>query len=282
MGTLLREYVPQSVVSASLTRQTQIYRRIRASVRLIAVQNLGNSRINAGSVCISMNKQRSRPVIRVRKVMTSPLPFPHSHSIVLRDRNALNFKCKFFLWTTKNRLSDPSEISALEFKGRIFADSESAGFIDYRQRLVDFLQTSRAHGRNTGKRPSAPIIGRALEHLGNDTRERSARRPRVLCPDRRRRSVPLVLATPIGAAAQQQIDNDRLALASRRVQRCGRPMAARRRGIDVNAPVEQEADDLRLSAHSGEDECLLGGGTLIGCEWQKSGEGRASSDIEPV
>jgi len=41
----------------------------------------------------------------------------HSHSIILSDRNALNSKRKFFLHPTKNRLSDPSEISALEFKG---------------------------------------------------------------------------------------------------------------------------------------------------------------------
>ncbi len=38
------------------------------------------------------------------------------HSIVLTDGNALNSKRKFFLHATKNRLSDPSEISALDFK----------------------------------------------------------------------------------------------------------------------------------------------------------------------
>ena len=41
---------------------------------------------------------------------------PHSHSIVLRDRNALNFQCKHFPFTPKNRLRDPSENQALEFK----------------------------------------------------------------------------------------------------------------------------------------------------------------------
>jgi hypothetical protein len=41
----------------------------------------------------------------------------HSHSIILSDRNALNSVHKFFLPTMKNRLPDPSEICALEFKG---------------------------------------------------------------------------------------------------------------------------------------------------------------------
>lgn len=41
----------------------------------------------------------------------------HSHSIVLGHGNALNFQRNFFQHTTKNRLADPSQISALEFKG---------------------------------------------------------------------------------------------------------------------------------------------------------------------
>jgi hypothetical protein len=36
----------------------------------------------------------------------------------LSHGNALIFQCKFFLRTTKNRLTDPSEIRALEFKGK--------------------------------------------------------------------------------------------------------------------------------------------------------------------
>jgi len=48
--------------------------------------------------------------------VSRPLP-PHSHSIILSDRIALNSKRKSFLHTTKNRLADPSEICALEFKG---------------------------------------------------------------------------------------------------------------------------------------------------------------------
>jgi hypothetical protein len=42
---------------------------------------------------------------------------PHSHSIVLSHRNALNFQRKFFQRGAKNRLTDPSEICGLDFKG---------------------------------------------------------------------------------------------------------------------------------------------------------------------
>jgi hypothetical protein len=41
---------------------------------------------------------------------------PHSHSIILCRGNALDFQRKFFLRTTKNRLADPSENCALDFK----------------------------------------------------------------------------------------------------------------------------------------------------------------------
>ena len=40
----------------------------------------------------------------------------HSHSIVLCDGNTLNFQRKFFLRVPKNRLRDPSESCALDFK----------------------------------------------------------------------------------------------------------------------------------------------------------------------
>jgi hypothetical protein len=48
---------------------------------------------------------------------SSPEGQNHSHSIVQSDRSALIFQRKFFQHTTKSRLADPSEISALEFKG---------------------------------------------------------------------------------------------------------------------------------------------------------------------
>lgn len=39
----------------------------------------------------------------------------HSHSIVLSYGNALDFRHNLFLRTKKNRLTDPSEIRALDF-----------------------------------------------------------------------------------------------------------------------------------------------------------------------
>jgi hypothetical protein len=51
----------------------------------------------------------------------------HAHSIILSDRNALNSAHNFFLHTMKNRLPDPSEICALEFKEN-FGDSKFARF----------------------------------------------------------------------------------------------------------------------------------------------------------
>jgi hypothetical protein len=41
----------------------------------------------------------------------------HSHSIILNDHNALIYQRKNFLRGPKNRIPDPSEIRALEFKG---------------------------------------------------------------------------------------------------------------------------------------------------------------------
>lgn len=40
------------------------------------------------------------------------------HSIVRGDDNALNYQCKFFPLTMKNLLPNPSEIRALDFKGK--------------------------------------------------------------------------------------------------------------------------------------------------------------------
>jgi hypothetical protein len=41
---------------------------------------------------------------------------PHSHSIVSSHGNTLIFRREFFQFTRKNRLPDPSEICALDFK----------------------------------------------------------------------------------------------------------------------------------------------------------------------
>jgi hypothetical protein len=46
---------------------------------------------------------------------STPQYAPHSHSIVLKDHNALIWQHKSLPPTTKNRLADPSEICALDF-----------------------------------------------------------------------------------------------------------------------------------------------------------------------
>ena len=63
---------------------------------------------------------------RVADVICAFAP-SYSHSIILRHGNALIWRHKFFLCTTKNRLSDPSEILALDFKGE-FRRFKSARF----------------------------------------------------------------------------------------------------------------------------------------------------------
>jgi hypothetical protein len=46
----------------------------------------------------------NRSVKITRGYEFAAVSIPHSHSIVLSDRNALNFKCKTFLHLTKDRL----------------------------------------------------------------------------------------------------------------------------------------------------------------------------------
>ena len=76
-------------------------------------------------------------------------PQNHSHSIVLSDGNALNFKCKFFLHTTKSRLADPSEIRALEIQGEFsrFAICSVSTSIDIDWSI--FLEVLREDGVST-------------------------------------------------------------------------------------------------------------------------------------
>lgn len=66
----------------------------------LPVQPITLTRISCGGIA----KTASRP------------EWDYSHSIIFSHGNALIFRCKFFLRTTKNRLTDPSEICALEFK----------------------------------------------------------------------------------------------------------------------------------------------------------------------
>jgi hypothetical protein len=63
--------------------------------------------------------RKHRLAISIDPRSSSPRPQPpHSHSIILRHRNALIFRRKFFLGKDKDRLPDPSEICALDFKGK--------------------------------------------------------------------------------------------------------------------------------------------------------------------
>jgi len=56
-----------------------------------------------------------RPSVLCYPILLHGTP-PHSHSIVLRHGNALICPRKFFPPATKNRLRDPSEICAIDFK----------------------------------------------------------------------------------------------------------------------------------------------------------------------
>ncbi|WP_354047347.1 hypothetical protein [Bradyrhizobium sp. LB12.1] len=62
-----------------------------------------------------------------------------THSIVLSDGNALNVQRKIFLCLMKNRLTDPSETFALDFKHQFRRSTICSVFSDYRRRSVDFL-----------------------------------------------------------------------------------------------------------------------------------------------
>jgi hypothetical protein len=74
----------------------------------------------------------------------------------LSDDNALIYQRNFFLHTTKNRLLDPSEIRALDFKGefRRFEISSVSATIDIDWSiLANFLR--RLPDQLAAKRPSA-------------------------------------------------------------------------------------------------------------------------------
>lgn len=71
--------------------------------------------------------------------------FPLAHSIILSYGNALNFQRKFFPYPMKNRLADPSEICALDFKhefGRSAICSVSATIGIDRSILADSARTT--------------------------------------------------------------------------------------------------------------------------------------------
>jgi hypothetical protein len=59
---------------------------------------------------------KSTPFASTQPHIRLPSLHPHSHSIVLSDGSALISQRKFFQRARKNRLPDPSEICALDFK----------------------------------------------------------------------------------------------------------------------------------------------------------------------
>ena len=79
----------------------------------------------------------------------------HSHSIVLSHRNTLNFQRKFFQRATKNRLADPSENRALDFKHefRRHAICSISATIGINRSILEFFGCPRAMCP-AGKRPS--------------------------------------------------------------------------------------------------------------------------------
>jgi len=78
---------------------------------------------------------------------------PYSHSIILADDNALIFQRKFFLRIVKNRIGDPSEIRALDFKEEIprFAICSASATIDVDWTIFGNRRSSRAYTHAAGK-----------------------------------------------------------------------------------------------------------------------------------
>jgi hypothetical protein len=95
-----RLYGPQPVGPGRLPQSGKSHRNSR-HIRLLHGHTVGAPTVRRSSTYPSVSHS---------------IP-PHSHSIILSDRNASNSECKFFPHMTKNRLADPSEICALEFKG---------------------------------------------------------------------------------------------------------------------------------------------------------------------
>src|SRR5882757_9648050 len=62
----------------------------------------------------------------------------HSHSIVLKHRNALIFMRKSFLLTVLNPTVSPSNFFAFDFQREICTIQILRGFDNYRYRSVDF------------------------------------------------------------------------------------------------------------------------------------------------
>jgi hypothetical protein len=80
---------------------------------------------------------------------------PYSHSIVLCQGNTLIFRREFFRHAAKNRLADPSEISALDFKRefRRFRIRSVSGTIGIDRSIL--ARSARMAGQTRSVKPSA-------------------------------------------------------------------------------------------------------------------------------
>jgi hypothetical protein len=117
---------------------------------------------------------------------------PYSHSIVLRHGNALICPRKFFPPATKNRLRDPSEICAIDFKHefRRFAICSVSATIGIDWPICD-LRSDRAPSAPRQKTPSPVAAGASLgswqgrNHHNFNEHPRSPKVGREASPHRR-------------------------------------------------------------------------------------------------
>jgi hypothetical protein len=97
-------------------------------------------------------------ILVVRDTLIPARAAPYSHSIVLVHDNALIWLRKPFLRTSKHRIHDPSEIRALEFKGKFrrFGICSVSTTIGSNRSIFVCSPPTRPHPRFL-KRPSQAI-----------------------------------------------------------------------------------------------------------------------------
>ena len=147
---------------------------------------------------------------------------PHSHSIILSHGNALIYRHKLLPRTTKNRLADPSEISALDSKAN-FDDPRFARFQRLSASIGRFFSDGRRPSRtgNSQKRPSRgglppESVGRFTSGVRRRYSGTPETAPSATCraspiPNARRRALPSLFAQSVsGARAKIFEDGDTL------------------------------------------------------------------------
>ena len=126
--------------------------------------------------CIADDTKKYKPLNYIGYF--SGITVLHSHSIVFSHGNALDFQCKFFLCTTKNRLADPSEICALDFKRKfrrsvICPDSATIG-IDWSIIEIFCEAASPTRLKNTVSDGEMHLVVTAAKEGGVRLQSRSA------------------------------------------------------------------------------------------------------------